>query len=286
MSIVGGTPIHASRLRPGLERRFKALQADVFQAQRLAFQARAADAALAEDLVGALVGAQRDTRGQQEKWFRRCYVTVGAAFARQGMPRVRNRREEPVPWGPSANPWWQDEYRPLLGDEPWWDAWLRAQLRYAERTMGSRITTMDAAGVRLVRREVLNGLQAGDGVPAIRDRIDDAMRNQWTTVRAERIARTEVPTAARSATYQAVQAAGLGAEATKSWQDSGDSRTRPEHEAATAQNQDVPYAEAFVVASSATGAPQRLLFPGDTSLGADASTVVQCRCDFFVDLHR
>lgn len=56
----------------------------------------------------------------------------------------------------------------------------------------------------------------------------------------------------------------------KRWRTFGDSRVRNTHRAASGQT--VPINEPFIIGGS------RLMFPCDTSLGADASEVVNCRC--------
>lgn len=56
----------------------------------------------------------------------------------------------------------------------------------------------------------------------------------------------------------------------KRWDSVGDSHTRPAHLAA--DGQEVPTNEPFIVDG------ERLMYPGDTSLGASAGNVINCRC--------
>lgn len=66
---------------------------------------------------------------------------------------------------------------------------------------------------------------------------------------------------------------------TKSWVSMGDSRVRPHHMAADVdpQNEGVPVDEPFIVRG------ERLMYPGDSSLGASLDNVVNCRCSAVYD---
>ena len=56
----------------------------------------------------------------------------------------------------------------------------------------------------------------------------------------------------------------------KSWQDVGDKRVRPGHRAS--QVRSVPITEPFIVNG------ERLMYPGDNSMGASMSNTIGCRC--------
>ena len=66
-----------------------------------------------------------------------------------------------------------------------------------------------------------------------------------------------------------------GAPPTKEWITVGDDKVRPHHVAVDSVK--VPLDRAFTVNQ------ERLMYPGDTSLGATASNVVNCRCASVVD---
>lgn len=94
--------------------------------------------------------------------------------------------------------------------------------------------------------------------------------------RAERIARTEIITASRAGQYFGDGQSGLVVG--KKWMSAKQERTRPGHRAADGQV--VAFDEPFLVANK-SGQLEPLLFPGDTSLGASASNVIQCRCWYY-----
>ena len=116
------------------------------------------------------------------------------------------------------------------------------------------------------------------GKPLTQAQIDAAitqLQNRTLNYRAEVIARTESLNALRAGQHESIlQAIETGevdtANTYHEWDASGDSRTRPTH--AMAEGQRVPIDQPFVVGG------YRLMYPGDSSLGAAASETIQCRC--------
>lgn len=114
--------------------------------------------------------------------------------------------------------------------------------------------------------------------PLTKSQIDKAitsMQNRALQYRAESIARTESLNALRAGQFESIkQAVRIGKvqerDVVKEWDASGDARTRATH--ADADGQVKPINEPFIVGGAL------LNFPGDSSLGAPASEVVQCRC--------
>lgn len=95
-------------------------------------------------------------------------------------------------------------------------------------------------------------------------------------LRGETIARTEMLTslgqAQDEAFAQVVDTGAVPASAvTSKWDATGDARTRPDHMAMNGQT--VAQGQAFVAPDGS-----RMMFPGDTSLGADPSQTINCRC--------
>jgi hypothetical protein len=256
-----------------------------FQAQRRAVLRQAASARDGDDLARAADQALEARHDAWLRFYRRTFATVGAAFARDGQPPKQEQREAADPsvgtsWGPADDPWWFVEFRPkLLGKEPWWDPWLVETLRYAETVGARRVRQIDATTRRQIQRAISEGLAEGEGVDRLLKRIDRLHLEQIIPNRSEVIARTEALNAARAGSFNGTIALGLEDRVTKSWLATGDERTRPEHAEAEAENVDVPFLEPFLVRSPASGAPERLMFPGDASLGAGAANIVQCRCD-------
>lgn len=131
-----------------------------------------------------------------------------------------------------------------------------------------------APGARTVRAAIKRGQ------PLSAQQIDKITRqyaNRLLRVRANRIARTEAHHAfvagQNEGLAQSVERGDIPASAIKMvWQSTPSVRTRDSHMAMN--NQEVRWGEAFI--SPVTGA--RMMYPGDTSLGAPASETVNCRC--------
>jgi hypothetical protein len=122
------------------------------------------------------------------------------------------------------------------------------------------------------------------------DRMAQQYSNKLLRQRGETIARTETLKALNAGRQEAldqlienpnndVQAEDV----VRAWDSAGDGKTRPTHVAADLQDP-VPQGQPFIVGGYS------LMYPGDTSLGAPAEEVINCRCyvdvriDFFARL--
>lgn len=116
----------------------------------------------------------------------------------------------------------------------------------------------------LVRDQLLQGLQANEGIPAMRDRVRAV--SGMSEARAERVARTEVVGATNAGAYEQMIATGF--EMTKTWLATNDERTRPSH--ADADGQTVGLKEKFEVGGVLMDRPHDPAAPLDE--------IIQCRC--------
>jgi len=113
---------------------------------------------------------------------------------------------------------------------------------------------------------------------ATAEKILMRLRDKNLKLRGEIIARTETATSVMSAKHEAYQqgldAAGRDASlVTRKWRSAGDGRVRHTH--MILNNQEVRGMD--LAFQSPTGAMLR--YPGDTSLGAGAGEIINCRCD-------
>ena len=110
------------------------------------------------------------------------------------------------------------------------------------------------------------GYQAGESMTELADRIDNLPA--FDRNRAITVARTETMSAGNAGEYESYKQCDyvIG----KEWLSSHDSRVRSTHAAANGQKRKLD--EPFDVGGC------KLMFPGDSSLGADAKEVVYCRC--------
>lgn len=160
-------------------------------------------------------------------------------------------------------------------------AWLRA---------GDELDNLDPAYFERKLRDkrfdsmVRKAIEAGKPLSkADRDRVLNRYSDRLLKHRGDMIARTEtiasLNAGRQEGIMQLVEAGNIDASAvTKVWDSSGhDGRTRHSH--LLMENQRVGLNEPF---TTPTG--YKLMFPGDSSMGAPASETAQCRCVLRLDL--
>jgi hypothetical protein len=103
-------------------------------------------------------------------------------------------------------------------------------------------------------------------IPKAVEALQDAY--SFSQGRAKAIARTEMISAGRAGQFQGDYQSGMVIG--KTWHSTHDSRTRHAH--SEAEGQTVRFTDPFIVDG------QELMFPGDSSRGASAKNVIQCRC--------
>jgi uncharacterized protein with gpF-like domain len=140
-------------------------------------------------------------------------------------------------------------------------AWLEGG-EAAKKVVGITETTR-----REVAKALEAGLAAGESVPQLARRVRSVYEG-FTTTRAVTIARTETIAASNLGSRAGALHSGLQLE--HFWIATSDRRTREWHDAVDGQTQ--PMDEPYVVRG------ERLMFPGDGSLGASARNLVMCRC--------
>jgi hypothetical protein len=149
----------------------------------------------------------------------------------------------------------------------------RAELAALDRAYFSR-ALRDRRFDGLVERAIAQGrpLAAAD-----LDRIVGRYRDRLLAHRAETIARTESITALRAGRAEGIrQATEQGiidpTRVKRVWDATGDKRTRPDHMAMNGTAVDGLDAPHVLPDGS------RMMYPGDTDLGADPSQTINCRC--------
>jgi SPP1 gp7 family putative phage head morphogenesis protein len=117
-----------------------------------------------------------------------------------------------------------------------------------------------------IERELEAGITAGEGKGELSNRIRAAF-NTINRGRADTIAQTETGGAYSYARNEGMNDTGV---AYKEWLASPDDRTRESH--AIASGQRVPVDEPFEVGGV------KMMYPGDSSMGAGGEDVINCRC--------
>lgn len=149
-------------------------------------------------------------------------------------------------------------------DDPWWE-YLE---EYIERVVANKVRQILATTRDMIREAIEAGIRQGEGVYELSQRIERLYLEQIIPHRSETIARTEVIAASNAASQAAARAVGVPMR--KVWLATQDDRTRDAH--AEAHGQSRMLDEAYVVNG------ESLMFPGDSTLGAAADNVINCRC--------
>lgn len=146
-----------------------------------------------------------------------------------------------------------------------------------------KLETLDATYFNMELRDkrfdgtVRKAIESGKPLPAaVVDKLIIRYKSNSLRNRAENIARTETMHALNQAEFESVKQViakgSLAPEAVmKEWDATADGRTRSQHRAMNGQR--VAFDEPFVAPDGT-----RLMFPGDTSLGAGSDQVGNCRC--------
>jgi HK97 family phage portal protein len=147
------------------------------------------------------------------------------------------------------------------------DVWLAAVLQWVRDTTAEKVEGIGDYTRELLKTDITRALLEGASTFNLQ-RVIAASYAGFTDYRAERIARTEVVAASNLGSVAAAQATGL--ELRKKWLATPDPRLRDSHRAVNGQVRGLK--EAFSVSGS------RLMFPGDSSMGAAAAQTINCRC--------
>jgi hypothetical protein len=139
--------------------------------------------------------------------------------------------------------------------------WLK--LNAAEKVKNILDTTKDE-----LRKQLEEGTMEGESIDEIAGRIDNLYLEKIIPNRSVVIARTEVIGASNLGSRAGAKETGLPL--IKEWLATMDKRTRDFHRSADGQQREMD--EPYMVKG------EKLMFPGDTSLGASGSNVIQCRC--------
>lgn len=152
--------------------------------------------------------------------------------------------------------------------DPVAEAWIEAKkIKLVQEATDYTLEQVSDAVVDGIEQAVAGGFSDSETIQQITDRIDEVYKFA-VAGRSERIARTEVISAANAGSLDGMQQTGVQK---KSWLSSRDSRVRDSHRALEDAGP-VGINEDFV--SPVTG--EKLQFPGDPS--ADVGEIVNCRC--------
>lgn len=147
------------------------------------------------------------------------------------------------------------------------DLWAEEAQNWIAMNGTQKIKHIDETTRKNVQEQLSEGIANGEGIPELQKRLQE-LYERFNKTRAVIIARTEVIAASNAGSRAAALQTGLNL--THEWLSTPDNRTRDIHRNVNGQTK--PLNEPFEVAG------EKLMFPGDTTLGASASNVIQCRC--------
>lgn len=126
-----------------------------------------------------------------------------------------------------------------------------------------------AAIMRKLNSELTTAILKGESIPKIAQRLKNVSEGYLSnTIRIARTETTRVQNSARQSVGE--EGKKLGFNMWKEWVATPDARTRDEHWAADGQQ--VPLDEPFTVGG------EKMMYPGDVSLGASGWNTINCRC--------
>lgn len=156
------------------------------------------------------------------------------------------------------------------------DPWLREVRNWIEAVVAEKVTKISRTTKDMIKREIALGFEEGDSTVEIAERLQ-RQYGDFSVRRAMTIARTEVVAASNSGSHFAAEQTGLEYE--RVWLSSRDDRVRDDH--ADMDGVTAAKAEPFEAPDGS-----QMMFPGDTSLGADASQTINCRCTETFEVRR
>ncbi len=148
-------------------------------------------------------------------------------------------------------------------------------VEWLETVTGERVVDVADTTKEQLKRIIEDGIISGATAKEISNEIFELTEIN-TYLRAARIAITEAHSIACAGNFYAMIEADLGKGLKKIWHTNIDGRERPSH--ATMSGQKVLMKKAFK-----SGLGKKLMFPGDSSLGAGAADIVHCRCAIIYD---
>ena len=211
---------------------------------------------------------------QKGAWFATLtgvYLGVGEGFAEEVFNQLKSQT------GPTE----------FKVDDQRMYTWETNLIQYLDAAFASKFLEMSHTSRDNIRTLMDQYLAGGMSWNDVADEVAKTMpRAHGVRVRAERIARTETLTAASASNHMAAEATGLPM--VKTWFGTPDDRARRWHrDGILAADLKTAFAVKRPGKNPNKGeflGTDRLMFPGDWSLGASAGNIINCRCVEFFDV--
>jgi len=149
--------------------------------------------------------------------------------------------------------------------------------RVVESQVGKLVQGIQETTKKDIGKIVSTGIETGQDIKQIAKEIDKLYLDEYIPKRSEMIARTETIKSSNMGSYLGANASPV--ELQKVWLSTKDSRTRRPPESPFdhlhANGKKVDINDSFEISG------EKLGFPGDSSLGASAGNVINCRCTLY-----
>lgn len=226
--------------------------ARIFGSERKRVVNAAKSAGTLKGIPAAVSDPIKGSTSAWEDFYKKTYSQTGAIFARRVHDAILKSEGGAL-----------EEKATAIADK--WLAHIAEVIEdeSADKVVGIGQTTKDR-----IKAVVQQTIDAGLGIVDAANAIDDLYLDEIIPNRSEVIARTEVVGASNKASNFAAEDTGL--DLNKEWIRTYDDRIRDSHMAVTEKA--IPMDKPFKVGGSL------MMYPGDSSLGADAADVINCRC--------
>lgn len=243
----------------------KPVVASVFKDEQIRVRRAIKSMLTTNSVVESVEEEVRSARGVWSDLLKNIYIPVGRALAESVIRDIR-KSDRPIETKILAEE--IEEFRGLVDE---------SILNYLQNASASavKIDRINTTTLRLLRAELRAGVEAGEGIDKIAERIDALYLDQIIPNRSTVIARTEVIQASNMGSMAGAKATGIP-RLKKVWLATRDIRTRESH--LVNDGETVEIDSAFTLDTGS-----RLMFPGDTSLGASPADTIQCRCTQFYE---
>ena len=257
-------------LRERHTRSARALVARIMNSERMRIISAVENAASVDAIAGLADREIAASAEQLSKAIETIYVVTGRDFAR----RVLDSLPKSARTSDFAYLFASEWSREIKQDEEFDDPFREEIRSYLSNESAKKVTSISNTTRDRIRKALTAGSEAGEGIDKLARRLDGILK-QTIPFRSEVVARTEVISASNLSSQATARSTGL--DLNKEWIATRDDRVRgfeleDEFDHLAADGQTVHISQPYTVSG------QQLMFPGDTSLGATAANVIQCRC--------
>ncbi len=233
--------------------------AKIFRGELKRAKRAIAEAVTPEGIIDGIGSEIDDNKAEWEEFFDSTYLSIGSVFAVDVVASLKSSIAPEIKADFEVDPF--NIIDPLILD-------------HIRSVSGDKIVGIGNETKRRVREAIEAGMKLGEGFRQMAKRIDTLYLDSIIPNRSMVIARTEVIQASNHGAIAGAKSSGIP-DINKVWLTTRDNRTRINHEAIDGES--IGIDGIFYLGGSQVG------FPADSSLGAEAGEVINCRCSVFFE---